>query len=380
MEQPVKNTPNRSSSFGIWLSWLELNGRKTVFFINVILIALLIALPVSLDLMGKARRSSVETRLDYIGPSLILAPKGIMSSDLVTAQLKDKTFKSSIFNEIHQRFSRLIRYAEPRLTTRIIVDSRSMPVAGIDFNNVHSHPFDQYSISGSNVLLGNVTSEKLQKSRRDTLRINSREFVIAGVIPTTGGIDDVSVFLPLSILQKLTGQEGLINEIRIFPESVSAYEQLKSRLEEHSGDLDVIDTYRGDTAEQGIETALNNYQSALYIAAFILIALCIMISSYINLDGRKAEVSAVYTLGATQGIIFQILIFRTIWITLLGSLIGQLIAIFITALQNHQIPLRFIWSLGPFIEVVLYTVCLGMLVTIPFALYSVYRRDLVAHM
>jgi ABC-type antimicrobial peptide transport system permease subunit len=85
-----------------------------------------------------------------------------------------------------------------------------------------------------------------------------------------------------------------------------------------------------------------------------------------------------HTLGTTQGSIFQVLTFRTVWITLLGSLIGQVIALLVASLQDHQVPLRFIWSTWVFIEIVLGTMVLGMLVTLPFSLYTVYRRNPVA--
>jgi ABC-type antimicrobial peptide transport system permease subunit len=357
-----------------------LNGRRAIFYINVILVALLIAIPVSLDLMGKARKSTVKTRVDYIGPPLILVPDGILSSDLVTAKLKGKTFSSSTLQTIKRDLFQYLRSAEPRLTERLSAGGRYMPVTGIDFNSVYSYPFSQYSIGGSEALLGSVAAEKLRKDSGDTLRIQTESFTVAGIIPTTGGIEDASVFLSLPVLQKLAVQEGYINEIRLFPESISSYEQLKSRLKKYSGELNIIDAYRGDTAEKDIDSTLINYQKALYTVAFILIALCIMISTYINLDMRKAEVSTVYTLGAKQGIIFQLLTFRTIWITLLGSFIGYFISLIITALRAVNVPLRFIWSTGSFIEVVLGTVFLGVLVTIPFAFYSVYRRNLVEYL
>ncbi|UCF87332.1 MAG: ABC transporter permease, partial [Nitrospiraceae bacterium] len=245
----IKNTFFRSARFSLWLSWKELNGRKVIFSINVILIALFIALPVTLDLMGKARKGSVETRIDYIGPSLILVPKGVISSDLVTAQLKGKTFSSSKFNAIQVKFSPHLRNADTRLTTRFLINGRNMPVVGIDFGNVYSYPFVQYSISSKEVLLGTVAKKKLQKKKGDLLRIQSQDFEIAGIIPTSGGIDDASVFLPLAVLQKLAKQEGRINEIRLFPASVSSYEKLKERLKEFSDELNIIDAYRGDTAE-----------------------------------------------------------------------------------------------------------------------------------
>ena len=376
----AKKTSSGSASFGLWLSWQELNGRKMVFSINVILIALFIALPVSLDLMGNARKSSIESRIDYIGPSLILVPEGVISSDLVTAQLKGKTYSSSIFRNIKQALSAYLRYAEARLTERRFIDGREMPVTGIDFQDVYSYPFARYIIGDDEVLLGTIAADKLRKKKGDTLVVGARTFNVADIIPTAGGIDDVSVFLPLAVLQRLANQEGRINEVRLFPLSVASYEELKLNLRDYSGGLNMIDVYRGDTAEKDIDSALQGFQKALYVVAFILIALCIMISTYINLDGRKSEVSTVYTLGASQGFIFQILIFRTIWITLLGSFIGQIMALIVTAIQDHNVPLRFIWSAGSFIEVVLGAVLLGVFVTIPFAVYSLYKRDFLAYL
>jgi ABC-type antimicrobial peptide transport system permease subunit len=341
-----RTTPDarRAPFFSLWISWQELQGRKAIFFINVILVALLIALPVSLDLIGKARKSSVETRVDYIGPSLILVPKGILSSDLVATRMKGRTFPSSVFKTIQREFSGFLRDADVMLTTRLSVDNRDMTATGIDFRNVHSYPFARYSIRGSD-------------------------------IPTTGEMYDASVFLSLPVLQGMTHLSGRINEIRLFPVSESSYQQLRSSLGKYRTELSIIDTYRGDTAEKDIDTTLINYQKALYTVAFILIAFCIMISTYINLDGRKAEVSTMHTLGTTQWLIFQVLTLRTAWITLLGSLIGQMIALLVAKLQDHQIPLRFIWSTGFFVEIILATIILGMLVTIPFAIYTVYRRD-----
>jgi len=379
-EKASKINPFRHASFSLWLSWQELNGRKIVFYINVILVALLIAIPVSLDLIGKARKSSVETRIDYIGPSLMLVPVGILSSDLVTAQMKGKTYSASHFDRIHQTLRAYLRNAEPRLTTRLLINGRELPVTGVDFQNVYSYPFRDYSPGNREILLGKVASVNLKKKRGDSLQIQDHSFTVAGIIPTSGGIEDASVFLSLKALQELSGQQDRINEIRLFPQSASAYEHIKSELDEYSDTMNIIDAYRGDTAEKDVDSALHFYQKALYTVAFILIALCIMISTYINLDGRKAEISTVYTLGAAQSVIFQVLTLRTIWITLLGSIIGYALALSVTLNQSDQVPLRFIWSTQSFIEVIFATLCLGMVVTIPFALYSVFKKDLIAHL
>lgn len=379
-EQSTNNSGHAPLTLGLWLSWQELKGRRTVLAINVILVALLVALPVSFDLIGKARKSSIGTRVDYIGPSLILVPRGILSSDLVTAQMKGRSFSASALDLVKSKLSQHLRGWEGRLTARVAVDGRDMPVTGIDFQDVYSYPFSNYKIRSSEVLLGEVAAEKLQKNVGDTVVIGEKTFMVSAVIPTTGEIYDASVFLTLSVLQYFTSSSGRINEVRLFPSSPSSYEALKPLLGEVFGELNLIDAYRGDTAEKGMDSTLTDYQKALYAIAFVLIALCIMISTYINLDGRKAEVSTVFTLGASQGTIFQILIFRTIWITLFGAAAGQLIALMIASLQDVQVPLRLIWSTTSFIEVAAGTLLLGLFVTIPFAFYSVYKRNLIEYL
>ncbi len=122
-------------TLGLWLSWQELKGRRAVLAINVILVALLVALPVSFDLIGKARKSSIGTRVDYIGPSLILVPRGTLSSDLATAQMKGKSFPSTALDLVSKELKQHLRGWEGRLTARLSVDGRDMPVTGIDFRD-----------------------------------------------------------------------------------------------------------------------------------------------------------------------------------------------------------------------------------------------------
>jgi putative ABC transport system permease protein len=379
-EPAGKNPPKNTSSFALWLSWQELSGRRIVFGINVMIIAFLIALPVTLDLMDGARQSTIETRIDYMGPSMSLVPKGISSSDLVKAELRGFTFSHIINEGIGRDHATLLRAAEARLITRVSVDGKSIPVVGMDFNEVYSYPFSQYEIKENEALLGEVAAKKLSRRKGDEVRIGPSLFTVAGIIETTAGIDDVSIFISLPVLQEITGQKGRINEIRLFPRSDSALAELKHELSDYLTVLDMVDSYRGEVAEKEIDTTLQAYHKAIYTAAFILIALCIIISTYINLDSRKAEISTVYTLGARKGIIFKVLIFRTIWISFLGSVAGHLFALIATYIQDPQIHIQQIWCWTSFISVVLSTIVLGMLVTAPFSVHAVYRRNLIEHL
>jgi ABC-type lipoprotein release transport system permease subunit len=379
--EPVAHNPSKNASlFALWLSWRELSGRKIVFGINVIIIGLLIALPVTLDLMNRVRQSTIDSKIDYLGPSLSLVPKGILSSDLVKAELRGLTYSSIVYESIARNFAPLLRGVEARLISRITINGESIPVVGIDFNEVYSYPFARYSLKRNEILMGELAAKKLDKQKGDILHLGQSAFTVVDITETAGGIDDMSVFLPLFVLQDMTGQKGRISETRIFPRSESALEGLKAELSDFRAVIDMVDSYRGEVAEKEIDTTLQFYHKAIYTAIFMLIALCILISTYINLDSRKAEISTVYTLGTRKGIIFSVLMFRTIWISVLGSLGGHFLALIITLIQDHQLHIQHIWRWDSFAAIVLGTTGLGILVTTPFSVHAVYRRNLIEHL
>lgn len=364
----------------LWLSWQELKGRKTVFFINIALLALLVAIPVTVDLMGRAREASVQRRLDYIGPSLSIVPVGITSFELATAQMKNRTLSLEVYNKIKRDLSALLRGIEPRLITNMPIEGKVYPVIGIDPATVYSYPLIRYSLGKDEALIGTVMAQKTGKSEGDIIRVGNRDFRVRGVIETTAAVEDIAVFITLSVLQEMTGREGEINEIRLFPESASSLERLRALLKSFSVPVEIIDSSRGEVAEMQVETTLRRYQNLLYAISFVLIAFCIAISTYINLEGRKKELSTIYTLGVTKGIIFHLIISRTVWIALMGALCGNLIALFVTMLQGHQIPVREIISFETLELTVFMTFLIGVGVSIPFSLYAVFRQNLVEYL
>jgi len=357
-----------SFPFSLWLSWRELGGRKWAFIINVLLISLLVCFAVTIELMGRARQDSVDDRIDYIGPSLSLVPKGVSSAELVSAEMRGLTFT----NELLQFVRNLI--------TKMPIGDGTVPIIGVDFSHARSYPFSLYSPGTDQVLLGTLLAKKLGLKPNDTMMVAGKEFTVQAVLETSGGIDDLSLFMALHELQDLTRNWGLINEIRLFPLKASALNALLGDLRSHYSQLEVIDSNRGTIAEQEIDSTLISYQKVIYAAAFFLLALCIMISTYINLDSRKIEVSTIYTLGVPRKVILMVLGLRTFWITLPGALIGYTGALIVTLLQAQKVSPISIWSWASFGLVTTGTVLLGLLVTAPFTLYSVFRKDLTAYL
>jgi len=369
----------RDLGLGLWLSWQELKGRKTVFAINIVLLALFVAIPVTLDLTGRAREASVQRRLDYIGPSLSIVPPGVTSFELATAQMKGRTLPVEVYDRIRGDFSSMLRGIEPRLIMNMQVEGRMRPVIGIDPATVYSYPLIMYSPGEDEALIGTVVAQKSGRSEGDLIRVGNRSFRVRGVIETTAAVDDMAVFVTLSVLQEMTGVKGAINEIRLFPRSASSRDRIRALLESSSVPAEVIDSSREEVAEREVEYTLGKYRDMVYAVSFVLVAFCMAISTYMNLEGRKKELSTIRTLGISRSIIFHLITGRTVWIALMGALSGNLIALVAAIARGQWIPLAVAVSGETLGLSILMTLLAGLAVAVPFSLYAVFRQDMIRY-
>ncbi|UCG78883.1 MAG: hypothetical protein JSV21_03380 [Nitrospirota bacterium] len=376
----TKAGPSGPLFFSLWLSWRELSSRRLAFAINVVLVAMLIALAVSVDAVGRARKGSVDKKIDYMGPSMSLVPAGVTSADLVRARLGNRTISMETYFVLKKDLGDNLRASEVRLTASIELLGRKVPVVGIDPGGIYSYPFSLYEMKGQDALLGEVLASKLSLSAGDKVSVGDREFSVKAIIPTTGGVDDLSIFVPLIALQDITGKMSSVNEIRVFPSDHGSNVTIKDKISKYYEQLSVIDSYRGEVAERDVDVELSMHQMIVYAVAFVLVAFCVLIGTYINIDGRKGEISTVFTLGATRGVVFQVLTYRIIWIAITGSFIGHFIAILMTLAYDGSVRIGDLWALSSFFYVTAATVILGLFVAVPFTYYSVYKRDLIEHL
>ena len=71
------------------------------------------------------------------------------------------------------------------------------------------------------VVLGHLAAEILKKQVGDTLQIETSELPVAGIVDGSAMVENGTIFLPLEVMQEVTGNEGKINfvNIRVPPNS-----------------------------------------------------------------------------------------------------------------------------------------------------------------
>jgi|GEM_PF-2967419 ABC-type antimicrobial peptide transport system permease subunit len=364
----------RQIALGLWLVWQELRASRTAWFISIALLAVLVAIPAAVDLAGRAREKAVQRSLHYLGPPLSVVPPGVSSFELATARLGERTFPEEIHRVILGEMSPLLRGNEARLILSLPVGAGVYPVIGVEPEGLYSYPLVNYRLSKDGVLLGSALAQRLDKAEGDLLRIGQRVFRVQAVLQSTASVEDIAAFVALPVLQKMTGKEGQINEVRLFAASEEALRRLKEFLKDLP--VAIVDSSRKDVAQ--VQTGLRRYQGLLYGLSFSLAALCVAIGTYINLEGRRRELCTLYTLGTTRALVLCLAVGRAAWVALAGALGGNLLALALVALQGHG-PVE---VLSPEVlrSTVFATLFIAIGVSVPLALQVALKAELTRHM
>ncbi len=287
---------------------------------------------------------AVVAQIDHIGPAIRLIPAENTAYDLARFDLGTDSFTIHDAAKVRDTLSPWIRALEARLLSKVRLEGQAVPAIGVDPRHVIS-PFEALGELGdSDVILGALLADRLERSVGTEVSINGSWFRIAGILPETASSEDLAVYLTLGRLQTLLDRPGATNEIRIFPATSASIEKIVTHVESRHREAAVINTHRGDTAEHEISNTLVRHRRVLYVITSLVVALSIFIWSYLNADERKLELATVVTLGGTTRTVLSMLVVRAAVVGFLGGLIGYLAGASVVLAQDFESALRVVLS------------------------------------
>jgi len=190
-------------------------------------------------------------------------------------------------------------------------------------------------------------AKKMGKREGSTIRLYGSEFEVVGILGMTGAPEDLALFLQLEKLQNLTGLPKAVNEVRLYPRTGTSSEKIKAFLRTHYPQMNVIDTSRGETAEQEIGDSLRKHRWIVYVITALTVALCTFIASYLNARERWIEMATLVAVGSTGMMVSWLLLARAVILGLFGTLIGFLLGFILALLQDFESTMHItgMWSL-----------------------------------
>ena len=177
--------------------------------------------------------------------------------------------------------------------------------------------------------VGILAAAALGKKPGDTMEIESRQFLVAGIFEKNSPIDNSAVILPLDAMQDILDQPGKINflNIRLRPETTSReFELLRTKIQSRFRGL------RACRADELFSESLGAQAAMAMSIGVTFFALCIgtlgvMNSVLMSVTERKSEIGLLMAVGWGRRRVLRMILAESLFLSLLGAVGGVLTAI-----------------------------------------------------
>jgi ABC-type antimicrobial peptide transport system permease subunit len=322
-----------------WLSIQELTKRRFGTAVAAGVIGLAVAFSAGLELVARAREAAVAADMDQMGPAIRIIPRGKTSRDLARFELDSAPFDTDDIRRLRRECRSSASTIEGRLSLKVPFRNRMIPVVGVGKDVVA--PFDDFQrLSEDELLVGAELASDLGLSEGDAFKLQGKTFKILAVLPQTASEDDTALFVHLPHLQKLFGLPDRFNEIRIFPAAGADVNALAASLTAAHTDVTTLTTQRGEEAEQSMHATLRDHRRVLYLVTGVVIAVSVLIWSYINGTERRLELATLVAVGGSAWTVVAMILTRGALLGVFGAILGYLAGMSISLGQDFESTLR----------------------------------------
>lgn len=311
---------------------LRRRGRTILTILGV---AIAIAALFSLLSFNSGYEKQLSGELSSLGIHILAVPKGcpyeaaslIIHGGVIPKYLSDSDVEAA------KKISG-IEIASPMLLHQFYKDGKPHIVYGINIDDmlslkpwwkVEGRFFSQYE---DNVMvIGRSLADKEKLNVGDVLPFgpDKTPFTIVGILERTGTQDDEFHFLPLQVVQRVFDKPGQVTTIAIRVRDISKTPEISSQLEKIP-DIQVV------TMTQVMGTIMNLVGSArtllmsVIAVAIIISAVGIMNTLLMSVNERMREFGMMKAIGASGADIGKLILIETLFITIIGGVIGLLLS------------------------------------------------------
>lgn len=344
-------TPNK-------LIWKELRQRPTAMVTCLLSITLGVMALVAIRSVTIFSEQEVAAQMEALGANVLLLPQGVSLQDYYAADSHGATLPEEHALQLALANLEGIEKISPKLSVRAQVNGRNVTLTGIlpqsefeamaawqtstVFSNKHegckgrAHLDDDSRPEVVNLAKGRYVREireteayvgadvaaATRVTKGQQVVLLGQPFIVAGIVPATGTVDDDRVFAHLHAVQALAGKGEVVGAIEIMACCEDAAGGLTAELANLFPDAKVV------TITQVVDTqvAVNRLMTRLsYLFFAILLAVGIASiagTMFANVTERRREIGTLMALGATPALISRLFLGKALAIGIAGGLIG----------------------------------------------------------
>jgi putative ABC transport system permease protein len=339
------------------LIWKELRQRPTAMVTCLLAIALGVTALVAIRSVTLFSERAVAVQMEALGANVLLLPQGASLDDYYSADSHGATLPEEHAMQLALANLEGVQKLSPKLSVPVELGGRRVTLTGIlpqsefeakaawgsvqVFDNKHEGCTQAHINDADRPEIENLATGRYVREMRETetyvgadvaesagiktgdsITLFGLPFIVAGVIPPTGTVDDGRVFAHLHTVQQLADKGENVNVIEIIACCEDAAGGLVDELRSMFPDARVV------TITQVVDTqvAVNRLMTRLSFL-FFGILLVVGVASiagtmFANVTERRREIGTLMALGASSSVISRLFLGKALLIGVAGGVLG----------------------------------------------------------
>lgn len=306
----------------------NITRSKGRFIFTLLGITIGIASFVTLLSLGGGLKKEIKKQAADLGANLVVTPKGWCAYEQVSVLTGEQLPEAIPFDVVRKISAIKGLVAVPYLTERIVYKNNPITLIGIlpeemrRFKNWEMEQGKYFAAQDEKTLIiGSGIAGQFKLKPGDKLTVKGEQFPINGVLKETGGKDDIAVYMPLSVTQRLYGVNDMVTFIAIKVDDISRVDEYILKIQEAANVAVVSDKQLLKSVLSIVGTVSMTLQ--LIAAVAILAAAFGIINTMMTaVSERKREIGILQAIGAPQRTIFVIFFLESGFYGLLGGIFG----------------------------------------------------------
>ncbi len=306
----------------------NITRRKGRFVFTLLGITIGIASFVTLLSLGGGLKKEIKKQASELGANLVVTPKGWCAYEQVSVLTGEQLPEAIPFDTLKKISAIKGLTAVPYLTERTAYRNNPVSVIGIlpeemrRFKNWGMEQGSYFAAQDEKALvIGSGIAGQFKLKPGDELAIKGERLPVKGVLKETGGKDDIAVYIPLPVAQKLYEVGSNISFIAIKVDDIAKIDVYILQIQETANVAVVSDKQLLKSVLSIVGTVSMTLQ--LIAAVAILAAAFGIINTMMTaISERKREIGILQAIGAPQGTIFSIFFLESALYGLLGGVFG----------------------------------------------------------
>lgn len=321
----------------------NITGKKGRFVFTLLGITIGIASFVTLLSLGGGLQSEVKKQAGDLGANLIVTPKGWCAYEQISVLTGEQLPEAIPLTDVKKIAAIKGIATVPYLTEKTAYKNNPISVIGI--LPAEMKAFKKWEIQSGHyfqspeeqaVVVGSALAKQFGLKQEDGMTIRGKNFVIKGVLKETGGNDDLAVFIPLPIAQKLYGVNDKVSFIAIKVDDIA---KTGAYIQKIQGVANV--TVSSDkqllTSVLSIVGSVSLTLELIAVVAILAAAFGIINTMMTAIQERRREIGILQAIGAKQRTIFAIFLLESGLYGMLGGLLGLVIGLVFSTVASPYI-------------------------------------------